>query len=692
MRHFIGFLVLLGGLCAVVCNPLYAKTFYVADNGSNTDGLSWETAFTTIQAAVNAAEAAAQTDPNTFTILVGSAEAGHGSGMYIENIDISLSGLTLVSESGCLHTFLEAASGSDHVISVSADSITIRGFSISGAGSTGFAGIALSNARFCTVENNRCGWEDGTAYPNYRGILLLSSEDNTIRNNLCSSNTNDGIHLSASTHNQIVDNFCSGNGNAGIALQNNSHQNEVIGNTCLFNDDGGLDADNANLNRLALNTCSGSDSASGINLSNALNNVVTQNFCSENRYGIEITSSCQFNSISQNDLQNNTFDGLSLKGDWNQIVGNRSRHNGRFGLYVFASENNTFYLNTSSGNDSAAVYVYYYAAGTGDRWASPTPLCYADTKDRIYVSSMGNYYDLYAGSDPDGDGIGEEPFPLHGDVQDDYPLMDSNTAYAVQAWYPAGGQRMTMDPNQKGLWRELEAGGSAVWLSETVALEAIEFAALDSQDGWNGQLRVNTGGTFEIEVGYADPQDGIFIGSGAVASVSGTSTVLTFETAGQSFTVEPGKALALRITNLSGGSRQLYVGGVWSYITAPAGTATPWPGQAPLPPVNPGDLDGDGWVDMNDLNILMASWGMTGCDEGNDYCQRADIDQSGQVGQGDLELLAVYWLMGPGDRLAGDWNEDFKVNMEDLAILSGQWIGQLEELGYLCENWLLGTY
>ncbi len=59
----------------------------------------------------------------------------------------------------------------------------------------------------------------------------------------------------------------------------------------------------------------------------------------------------------------------------------------------------------------------------------------------------------------------------------------------------------------------------------------------------------------------------------------------------------------------------------------------------PEPPVIPGDLDGDGSVGVNDLLILLASWGP--CPDCND-CP-ADLDGSCSVGVGDLLILLANW-------------------------------------------------
>jgi hypothetical protein len=60
-----------------------------------------------------------------------------------------------------------------------------------------------------------------------------------------------------------------------------------------------------------------------------------------------------------------------------------------------------------------------------------------------------------------------------------------------------------------------------------------------------------------------------------------------------------------------------------------------------LPPVCPGDVDGDGDTDQSDLGGLLAAW----CThEGDpDWNPDADLDGDGHVGQGDLGTLLANW-------------------------------------------------
>ena len=55
-----------------------------------------------------------------------------------------------------------------------------------------------------------------------------------------------------------------------------------------------------------------------------------------------------------------------------------------------------------------------------------------------------------------------------------------------------------------------------------------------------------------------------------------------------------------------------------------------------LPPVCPGDCDGDGDTDQSDLGVLLADWGCTGDCPG-------DLNDDGEVDQQDLGILLANW-------------------------------------------------
>ena len=47
-----------------------------------------------------------------------------------------------------------------------------------------------------------------------------------------------------------------------------------------------------------------------------------------------------------------------------------------------------------------------------------------------------------------------------------------------------------------------------------------------------------------------------------------------------------------------------------------------------------------------DFAFFAALWGVTGCDETNDWCERADLDQHGSVDANDLMIFTQHWLEG----------------------------------------------
>jgi len=62
--------------------------------------------------------------------------------------------------------------------------------------------------------------------------------------------------------------------------------------------------------------------------------------------------------------------------------------------------------------------------------------------------------------------------------------------------------------------------------------------------------------------------------------------------------------------------------------------------------VFPVDINNDHRVDLSDFGIVSAGWMESKCDEYNDFCSGADIDHTGDVGLGDLLILAENWLEG----------------------------------------------
>jgi len=133
-------------------------------------------------------------------LAVDNASAGDTiivrDGVYHENIKIDKR-LTLRSENGSENCIVKAADPYGDVFHVTADHMSIFGFTIKG----GFNGISLDNVENCYIANNKISDND------WDGIYLgYSSDNNIIGNNI--SDNRDGIFLYDSSDNIIyLNNF-----------------------------------------------------------------------------------------------------------------------------------------------------------------------------------------------------------------------------------------------------------------------------------------------------------------------------------------------------------------------------------------------------------------------------------------------------------------------------------------------------
>lgn len=267
-----------------------------------------EETFATIQAAIDAA------NPGD-TI-------GVGAGTYNENITIAES-ISLIGEDKS--TSIVDASGSGVIVTVQSDNVTIKNltFRNSGTDIAANGGIMILGVDGCTIENNIIS-------NNANGIGLLSSDNNTVKDNSITSSLRYGIVSDASPYtatipslsNTISGNIITFSGRDGIYVGQDSNTNTIISNTISG----------------TTGTTEGSNfEGNGIYFWKSSENTVTSNSILNNiRYGIELMGS-----------SNNTFTTNKINGNDTGVI---VRHSASY-----LSLPNTFSGNDFSGNITAGL-------------------------------------------------------------------------------------------------------------------------------------------------------------------------------------------------------------------------------------------------------------------------------------------------------------------------------------------------
>lgn len=201
---------------------------------------------------------------------------------------------------------------------VNCDNITVDGLTLAKNG----AGLVLVNTHNSKIANVNA------SNNRYSGILLYSSDNNTLIENIASENTypgeGTGIKLFLSNKNVLSRNIASFNGGAGIVLSGirfiGSNDNLLTDNT-VSNNGAGIALIGSNNNTISNNTAmnnlyggyySSYRYPSGIYLQSSAENILTGNNVLNNGYGILLYFSSNYNLISGNNAANNYYSGIYL--------------------------------------------------------------------------------------------------------------------------------------------------------------------------------------------------------------------------------------------------------------------------------------------------------------------------------------------------------------------------------------------
>ena len=263
--------------------------------------------------------------------------------------------------------------------------------------------------------------ENVSASNNYYGIYLESSSNNNLSGNTANSNNHDGILLDSSINNTLTSNNASNNG-FGIWLYYSSNYSTLTNNNA-SNNRYGIYLYSSN-NTLTNNTANSNDNV-GIGLWTSSNNTLTSNTVSSNDYGIWLSSSSN-NTLTNNTANSNNHHGIALDYSSNNTLTNNTVSSNDYGIGLYSSNNNLIYNNYFNNTNNARNNGY-------NIW-NITKTAGTNIIGGAYMG--GNYWSDYAGTDMNGDGLGDTliPYNSSGNITDGgdwHPL--------VGAAAPSGG-------------------------------------------------------------------------------------------------------------------------------------------------------------------------------------------------------------------------------------------------------------
>lgn len=253
--------------------------------------------------------------------------------------------------------------------------------------------IALSNSHSNTIAHNELSEVGSMATYDNAAVKLTSSNNNTIAQNSILATNCYGISLMGSSYNNVEMNqiITSGSGQAAIRLES-------------------LPESSVEYNYIHENSITSKENGLSFR-AGARNNFVFSNTISNCKNGIMLSSAYK-----------------------NTVLGNNISGSTQYAIYLFISDDNSFYHNNFVNNAkqvSENHQVYY--------WSTQNNTYYSEN-NRWDNGQEGNYWSDYTGSDSNGDGIGETPYNVYENYTDDYPLTTpydiSRVTVDFKTWVP----------------------------------------------------------------------------------------------------------------------------------------------------------------------------------------------------------------------------------------------------------------
>ena len=390
--------------------------------------------YATIQAAIDAPETL-----DGHTILV-------DSGTYHENIVVNKS-ISLIGENSS-NTIVDGG-GVGTVLNITANNVTVSNFTIKKSSTEIdplgilYIGLILNGCNNTIIQNNKIT-------QNYVGLLFYQSSNNLFRNNTIVENIyNIGVFGQDILEHYLQDIDTSNTVEGEPIYYWINHENEQVpldaGFVALIN------CTNVSVQNLNLK-----NNFNGLLIAYSSNTTIQNNNITNNGYGVNIWYGSYDNQIIENIMEQNHVGvfgyGLTYRPSNNWFIKNAITAND-LGIYLWRTYNNTICGNSITANDRGIHFWATYNSSVYEndirdnehgillddsvKWnrfyhnnlinntvqASASSLnTEGNAWDDDYPSG-GNYWSDYTGTDSDGDGIGDTPYVIDENNQDNYPLM-----------------------------------------------------------------------------------------------------------------------------------------------------------------------------------------------------------------------------------------------------------------------------